>query len=68
MLDLTHHDRLMCKLQYFADMLNQARLEKQALAIVVVDENLKKELKNEIFIYDEIISQYDQIFNDILHR
>lgn len=61
-------DRLIAKLQYFADSMNQRKLEKEALSIVVHEKSLRSEIRSEILIYDQIIDEYHDIFKDILYR
>lgn len=69
MLNYSHHDRLIAKLQHFADLLYQAKVEKETLLITSHIEKCKKErLQEAIFVYEEMLKEYYNIFEDILHR
>jgi hypothetical protein len=62
------HDQVIAKIQHFADSLQQRKLEKEALSIVISDKSLKSEIRSEILIYEEILEDYDDTFQDILVR
>lgn len=65
---LQAYDRLIAKLQHFADTLNQRKLDKEVLSIISDDKSLRAELHTEIFIYEQIIEEYYEDFNDIICR
>lgn len=65
---LQAYDRLIAKLQHFADTLNQRKLDKEVLSIISDDKSIRSELHTEIFIYEEIIEEYYNDFKDILFR
>lgn len=68
MIDLQQHDKVIAKLQYFADNMHQRKLEKEALSIAIEDKELKSEIRSEILIYEEIIQEYYATFKDIICR
>ena len=63
-----NHDKIIAKLQHFADKLDQKRLEKEALAISVGFCVLQTEIKSEISVYQEILDEYYDEFQEILTR
>ena len=69
MLNCVNHDRLIAKLQHFADLIYQSKIDKETLLVSSPTENCQKErLKEAIFVYEEILKEYYDIFEDILHR
>lgn len=68
MQNASYNDRNIAKLQYFADMMGQRVLEKESLAVILTDENLKSDIRTEIMIYNEILYEYNKLFEDILHK
>lgn len=68
MLDQALRDRLIAKLQHFADSLQQRKLEKETLSIFITDKSIRSEILREILIYEEIIEEYYSDFKDILTR
>lgn len=69
MRDPIFHDRLVAKLQYFADVLKHTKIEKETCLISLDIKSLEKEnLKNQIFLYQEILNEYYETFDDILYR
>jgi len=69
MLNFSHHDRLIAKLQHFAELLKQTQTEKEILLLTSSKENCQKErLMEAISVYEEILKEYYDIFEDILHR
>jgi len=71
-LQQTSHDRIIAKLQHFADTLQQTKADKENIAISIDQkENMKLEifnLRNEISIYEEILNDYYDEFQEILTR
>lgn len=67
-MQLQAYDRLIAKLQHFADTLNQRKLDKEVLSIISDDKSIRSELHTQIFIYEEIIEEYYGDFKDILFR
>ena len=59
---------LIAKLQYFADSMNQRKVEKETLSFAITEKLLKSEIRSEILIYEEIIEEYHLIFKEILYR
>lgn len=69
MMNQLTHDRLVAKLQHFADMLNQTQLEKESLLLTIDRESCEKEtLKTQIFLCRQISKEYYEMFEDILYR
>lgn len=69
MLTQLAHDRLVAKLQHFADMLNQTQSEKESLLFAIDRESCEKEkLRNQIFLCQQISKDYYTMFEDILYR
>lgn len=69
MLDQLAHDRLVAKLQHFADMLSQTQLEKELLLLTIDRESCEKEkLRTQIFLCQQISKDYYEMFEDILYR
>jgi hypothetical protein len=68
MLDQLSHDRLIAKLQHFANSIKQRKIEKESLSIVLEQSDLKSEIRSEILIYEEIMEEYYEVFKDILYR
>jgi hypothetical protein len=66
MIDQRSHDRLIAKLQHFADYMHQRKLEKEALSITLHRSSLKSDIKNQILIYQEILEEYHLEFKDII--
>jgi hypothetical protein len=62
------HDQVIAKLQHFADNLHNRKLEKEALSLSLDKSEKKTEVYNEILIYEEIIDEYHQIFENIIVR
>jgi len=61
-----NHDRVIAKLQHFADSIRQRKLEKESLVIVIGDK--EKSLKEQISVYEEILEEYYTFFEEILSR
>lgn len=59
------HDQMIAKVQHFADKLKQIILEKEALALILRNGNLK-EINIEISVYQKISDDYDTVFKNIL--
>jgi hypothetical protein len=68
MSNLLTHDQIIAKLQQFADGLRQRKLEKEALSIGLEKGSQKTEVYNQILIYEEIIEEYHNSFEDIIFR
>ncbi len=68
MSDQINHDRLLCKIQAFHDLLDQRIREKETMDISLNDADLRKELFKEIEIINRIFVDYSNIFEDILHK
>ena len=64
----TSHDRVIAKLQHFADALQQRKKEKEALSMVLEKSILQEDLKSEILVYEEILNDYYDEFQEILTR
>lgn len=63
------HDRLVAKLQHFADLLNQTQIDKESRLLSIDRESCEKEkLKTEIFLCHQISNEYYEIFEDIIYR
>lgn len=62
------HDQIIAKLQHFADGLRQRKIEKEALSITLGKCEQHSELHNQILIYEEIIEEYHNSFEDIIFR
>lgn len=62
------HDQVIAKVQHFADMLKQRKLEKEALHMAIDDKSIKLYIHNEIIIYSEIMAEYNEEFQQILRR
>lgn len=68
---ITHdHDKVIAKLQYFAEMLRQRHIEKQSLLIVLgKQENCEKEkIKEQINTIHQTLEDYYDLFDEILYR
>ncbi len=68
MFDQLNHDKLTCKIQAFNDKLTQIILEKEALALAITENVLRSDIRTEIIVYNEILNEYNKIFDNILHR
>lgn|GEM_PF-5735458 len=64
----TSHDRIIAKLQYFADSMQQHKKEKEALSMTLGKCDLQSYIRSEILIYDEILECYYDTFEEILTR
>jgi hypothetical protein len=62
------HDQIIAKLQHFADGLRQHKLEKESLSISLEKSEQKTQIYNQILIYEEIIEEYHNTFEDIIFR
>lgn len=62
------HDRIIAKLQHFADMLQQSKLEKEALSIALGEGKNQNDIRKEILVYEEILGDYYDEFQEILSR
>ena len=60
------HNQIIAKIQHFSELLNACILEKETLSIVIHDKDMKNHLLLEILVYEEILTQYDDIFKNIL--
>ena len=66
--DNTSHDRIIAKLQHFADSLKQTQMEKESLLLTIQQDSCEKEkMKTQIFIYEKISKEYYDMFQDILY-
>ncbi|HEX4374912.1 MAG TPA: hypothetical protein VHZ50_16525 [Puia sp.] len=61
-------DKLTCKIQAFNDKMTQIILEKESLALAITDQILRSDIHTEIIIYNEMLSEYNKIFDNILHK
>lgn len=62
-------DRLIAKIQYFADLIEVRINEMDSLTYALNDEKaMLASLKKEISIYQEILEIYNTLFKDILYR
>lgn len=68
MQDQQHYDKLIAKIQYFADKLDQIKTENESLAIILQDPPHNPELELKISVYEEILHDYYESFKDILYR
>jgi len=68
MIDQISHDQIIAKIQHFADNLQQRKLDKEILSILIEDKPLKSDILNEILIYEEIIQEYYDDFRNILTK
>jgi len=59
------HDQMIAKVQHFSDKLKQIILEKESLALILRNGNLK-EINKEISVYQNISDDYDEVFKNIL--
>ena len=63
-----HHDKLVAKIQYFADCLSQIHEDKENLMMALCDEKkMIRETEIEIKTYREIIDMYYTSFGEILY-
>jgi hypothetical protein len=67
MLPLTH-DKIIAKIQHFAEYLQQRTMDKEALAITMKDDKIVFEIRAEIKAYNEVIEEYYRTFDEILHK
>lgn len=68
---ITHeHDRVIAKLQYFAEMLRQRQGEKQSNLIILEKiQNCEKEkIKEQICTLQQTLDDYYNLFDEILYR
>ncbi len=63
-----NHDKVIAKIQYFADFLNQRALEKEAWIIAMKDTEINGETRAEIYAYSEIMIEYHKTFSEILYK
>lgn len=69
MIDSSSHDRLIAKLQHFANLIQTIQAEKENLLMSIDRESCEKDiLKNQIFLCQELSKEYYEIFDDILYR
>jgi hypothetical protein len=62
-------DRLACKIQHFAELIQQIQNEKENLLLAMDRESCDKEkLKSQIYLCQELEKEYYDIFQDILYR
>lgn len=62
-------DKLIAKIQYFADIIEVKINEMDSLTYALNDEKaMLASLKKEISIYQEILEIYNTLFKDILYR
>jgi hypothetical protein len=65
----SQHDRLLCKIQHFANLMQNIQAEKENLLISIDRDSCEKDiLKNQIYLCQELEKEYYQIFDDILYR
>lgn len=64
----TSHDRIIAKLQHFADSMQQHKKEKEHLSMTLGKCDLQSEIRSEILIYEEILNCYYDEFQEILTR
>jgi Trp operon repressor len=69
MIDLRSKDKIIAKIQHFAELIQQLQRDKENLLLTIDRENCEREkLKTQIFICHELLKEYHQIFDDILYR
>lgn len=69
MIETNYHDRLIARLQHFANYLTNTRNDLELNAFALQDEiKMLREMKLEIKTYNKIIEEYDAIFSDILFK
>lgn len=69
MSDQSRHDRLIAKLQHFANLMQSIQAEKENLLMSIDRESCEKEkLKIQIYLCQQLEKEYYEIFQDILYR
>lgn len=64
-----NYERLIAKLQHFAESIHHQQIEKEYLLLTSDSENCQKERMQEaIFVYENILKEYCTIFEEILYR
>lgn len=63
------YERLIAKLQHFADGLNQLKIDAEFSLITTSSEICQRDkVKDSIFLYDKILKEYYDVFDEILDR
>ena len=60
--------KLIARLQYFADNMNQRKQEKERISLGMNKGECKEIARNQIILYEEIIEEYHDIFKEILYE
>lgn len=69
MTEYQRHERLIAKIQHFAEWLKQSQIEREILLISTPGKNCQKEkIQESILVYEEMLKEYYDIFEDIVHR
>lgn len=69
MIENINSNRLIAKLQHFADNINQRKVDAEFLLITTPNKNCESEkVKESIFLYDKILQDYYDMFDEILDR
>lgn len=63
-----NHDRIIAKLQHFADSMQQRKKEKESLSLAIGKCDIQSEIRSEILVYEEILNDYYDEFQEILIR
>ncbi len=67
--DQSQHNRLACKIQHFAELIQQIQKEKENLLMSIDCDSCEKDkLKTQIYLCQELSKEYYEIFDDILYR
>lgn len=70
MTDQLQHDKIVAKIQHYADLLRQYQNDKENLLLTTATERdcEREKLKHQILLCQELLKDYYQIFDDILYR
>jgi hypothetical protein len=65
---MCNHNKIIAKIQHFSDMMNSYIEQKEAIAFICEDSDVKNFLRNEISLYTRIANDYDDVFKEILSK
>ena len=68
MQDVGSHDKIIARIQHFSEVLQQIKLEKESLMLVISESCEKEKLKDQVLVCEELLEHYYKIFDDILYR
>lgn len=68
MLDRTYQAKIIAKIRHFAEYVSEKKGDEECLAITLHECDTKKACKQKILVYQEIIDEYYNLFDEIVEK